>query len=95
MDGLAGEHAQAAAAAWLDELAHQRRASPLTLESYRHDLGALLGLAGAASLDTLKHHDIRRFVAQLHARGLSGRSLARVLSAWRGFFNWLAKHRGR
>ena len=40
--GLAGEHAKAAAAAWLDELAHQRRAKPLTLESYNHDLAALL-----------------------------------------------------
>lgn len=94
MDGLAGEEARTAAAAYLDELAHQRRASPLTLESYGHDLAALLALAGATSLDKLKHHDIRRFVAQLHARGLSGRSLARVLSAWRGFFNWLAKCRG-
>jgi tyrosine recombinase XerC subunit len=94
MPGLAGEAAKAAAATWLDELAHQRRVSRLTLEGYGHDLAALLDLAGAAPLDKLKHHDIRRFVAQLHARGLSGRSLARVLSAWRGFFNWLAKHRG-
>jgi len=94
MSELAGEEAKAAAAAWLDELAHQRRASPLTLEGYGHDLAALLALAGAAPLEKLKHHDIRRFVAQLHARGLSGRSLARVLSAWRGFFNWLAKRHG-
>ena len=94
MSGLAGDEAKAAVAAWLDELAHQRRVSPLTLESYGHDLASLLSLAGAAPLDKLKHHDIRRFVAQLHGRGLSGRSLARVLSAWRGFFNWLAKHHG-
>jgi integrase/recombinase XerC len=94
LSGLTGEDAKAAAAAWLDELAHQRRVSPLTLEGYSHDLAALLALAGAASLDKLKHHDIRRFVAQLHGRGLSGRSLARVLSAWRGFFNWLARGHG-
>ena len=37
---------------------------------------------------------IRRFVAQLHARGLSPRSLASLLSAWRGFFRWLARHKG-
>jgi integrase/recombinase XerC len=33
-------------------------------------------------------------VAQLHARGLSGRTLATMISGWRGFFNWLVKHRG-
>ena len=37
---------------------------------------------------------IRRHVAQLHARGLDGRSLARMLSAWRGFFNYLARDHG-
>ncbi|MCB1891540.1 MAG: site-specific integrase, partial [Rhodocyclaceae bacterium] len=94
MGGLTGEEAKAAVAAYLDELAHQRRASPLTLEGYGHDLAALLALAGDVALEKLKQHDIRRFVAQLHGRGLSGRSLARVLSAWRGFFNWLARHRG-
>ena len=36
-------------------------------------------------------HQIRRFVAQLHAQGLSGRSLGRMLSAWRGFFAWLGQ----
>ena len=33
-------------------------------------------------------------VAALHARGLSGRSLARMLSAWRGFYRYLAEHHG-
>jgi integrase/recombinase XerC len=42
---------------------------------------------------SLTTHDIRRFVATLHGRGLSPRSLARVLSAWRGWFGWLARHR--
>lgn len=94
MAALAGEGAQAAAAAWLDELADQRRASALTLESYRRDIRSLLSLAGAGDLATINHHDIRRFIAQLHGRGRSGRSLSRSLSAWRNFFAWLAKHRG-
>lgn len=34
---------------------------------------------------------IRRCASQLHARGLSARSIARKLSAWRGFFDWLAE----
>src|SRR5438093_1481961 len=31
---------------------------------------------------------LRRFLAALHARGLSGRSLARVLSGWRAFYRF-------
>jgi integrase/recombinase XerC len=30
----------------------------------------------------------------LHGKGLSPRTLALVLSAWRGWFNWLVRHRG-
>ena len=37
---------------------------------------------------------MRRFAAQLHARGLAPRSLASLLSAWRGLYRWLARHRG-
>ena len=37
---------------------------------------------------------MRRYVAQFHARGLDGRTLARMLSAWRGFFNYLARNHG-
>jgi len=91
---LAGDPARGAAASYLDELRHQRRLSPLTVDAYRRDLDALLSLAGARALDALGGHDIRRFVAQLHSRGLSGRSIARTLSAWRGFYRWLARHRG-
>jgi integrase/recombinase XerC len=35
--------------------------------------------------------DIRRFIASLHAKGAAPRSLARVLSSWRGFFAWLQR----
>jgi integrase/recombinase XerC len=77
--------------AWLAELAGQRRQSAHTIAAYRRDLALLVELAGNANtpFSTLQAHHIRRFVAQLHARGLAGRSLARVLSAWRGFYRWL------
>lgn len=80
--------------AWLAELAGQRRQSAHTISAYRRDLALLvelLELAGAQSFASLQVHHIRRFVAQLHARGLAGRSLARVLSAWRGFYRWLSR----
>ena len=82
-------NAPALADAWLAVLAEQRRQSPHTIAAYRRDLRRLCELAGDTALDSLHSHHIRRFVAQLHAGGLSGRSLARLLSAWRGFFAWL------
>ena len=84
-------HAATAVAAYLAELAEQRRLSPHTVSSYRRDLARLLNLAGDIPLAESQVHHIRRFAAQLHGQGLSGRSLARLLSAWRGFFNWLGR----
>ncbi len=75
--------------AWLAELAGQRRQSAHTIAAYRRDLALLVELAGETPLAELQSHNIRRFLAQLHGRGLSGRTLARVLSAWRGFYRWL------
>ena len=83
--------AATAVAAYLAELAEQRRLSPHTVSNYRRDLARLLNLAGEIPLAELQVHHIRRFAAQLHGQGLSGRSLARLLSAWRGFFNWLGR----
>jgi len=77
---------------YLAELAEQRRQSPHTISNYRRDLARLLALAGDGGTGGLQVQQIRRFVAQLHARGLSGRSLARMLSAWRGYFAWLGQH---
>lgn len=81
-------------AGYLAHLSHERRLSNLTRENYARDVGILLALAAGVSLDQLKIHHVRRFVAQLHARGLSGKSLARMLSAWRGFYRYLARDHG-
>ena len=82
-------------AAYLDELSLQRRQSPHTVSNYQRDLATLIRLVGElpGSPDplTLESHHIRRFVGLLHARGLGGRSLARTLSAWRGFYRWLGR----
>jgi integrase/recombinase XerC len=44
------------------------------------------------ALASLKSVDIKRMIAMLHSRGLNETSIARVLSAWRGFFNYLIHH---
>jgi integrase/recombinase XerC len=78
-------------AAYLQCLAVERRLSAHTVKHYGRDLAALRRLAGDTALTTLHAHHVRRFAARLHAQGLSGKSIARVLSAWRGFFGWLAE----
>ena len=79
---------------YLDSLRDQRRLSPATLSNYSRALGLLLELSKDISLEKLEPSQIRRFVAQLHGRGLAPRTLALVLSAWRGCFRWLVRHRG-
>jgi integrase/recombinase XerC len=59
-----------------------------TREAYLRDVGVLKALAGEAALTTLSPAMLRRFLAALHARGLSGRSLARMLSGWRAFYRF-------
>lgn len=81
----------AAVDAWLAELSDQRRLAAHTLSNYRRDLGKLLVDVGALPFDQVHGHHVRRFIAQRHGQGLSGRSLARLLSAWRGFFGWLGE----
>jgi integrase/recombinase XerC len=75
---------------YLHALKHQRRLSPATLRNYGH----ALGLLRETSLEDLDAAQIRRMVARLHAGGLSPRTLALILSAWRGYFRWLVRHRG-
>ena len=81
-------------ARYLSQLATQRQLSPHTIAAYGRDLAelaALLGIAEPAWQD-VQHADIRRITSKLHAQSLSARSIARKLSSWRGFFNWLAQH---
>lgn len=81
------------AADYLAALKHQRRLAAATLENYRRALALLLELH-PQPLATLEPAQVRRAVALLHAKGLSPRTLALILSAWRGWFRWLARHRG-
>ncbi len=75
---------------YLSYLAHERRLAPLTVRHYGRDLALLEALAAEDDvvLDKLAQADIRRFLARLNSRGLNPRSLARVLSGWRGFFSY-------
>ena len=78
---------------YLGALRDQRRLSKATLANYARAIDLLLDLLKAAPLRSLDAAQVRRFASVLHARGLSPRTLALILSAWRGCFRWLVKHR--
>jgi integrase/recombinase XerC len=59
-----------------------------TRNAYLRDVATLKTLAGETPLAGLSPADLRRFLATLHGRGISGRSLARMLSGWRAFFRF-------
>ncbi|HEY8354658.1 MAG TPA: tyrosine recombinase XerC [Methylophilaceae bacterium] len=79
---------------YLGHLAHERALSPLTRENYARDIRRLLQMADGTELAELTSSDIRRFSASLHGKGIGGKSIARMLSAWRGFFDYLISRHG-
>lgn len=81
--------------AYLDHLRVERRLADHTLESYARDLRSLATFA-ASSGDAVESLDRRRleaFVGQQRARGLSPRSVARLVAALRGFYRFLVLER--
>ncbi|MDP1523902.1 MAG: tyrosine recombinase XerC [Methylotenera sp.] len=79
---------------YLQHLTFERGLSALTLKNYARDIKLLESLAEETTLDLVKNTQIRRYIATLHSRGLSGKTIARALSAWRGFYDYLIHHKG-
>jgi integrase/recombinase XerC len=74
---------------YLKFLNFERGLSPLTRENYARDIQQLFKLSNGTALNDLQSTDIRHYIASLHSKGLGGKSIARLLSSWRGFFNYL------
>jgi len=79
---------------YLQHLTFERGLSTLTLQSYARDIKLLKSLLENTPLDQVQNTQIRRFIATLHSRGRSGKTIARALSAWRGFYDYLIHHKG-
>jgi integrase/recombinase XerC len=79
---------------WLQHLETARRYSVNTLSAYRRDLLQLMSLAGGLPLADISSGHVRRYLAQLHSRGMGPRTLARMLASWRGFYQWWAPQVG-
>lgn len=76
---------------YLNFLNYERGLSPLTRENYARDIRQLIALSDGTTLNTLQNTHIRRYIASLHSKGLGGKSIARMLSSWRGFFDFLVQ----
>lgn len=78
---------------YLEHVRVERRLAERTVALYTLDLIKLAEYAQSASVELLKVQTshIRRWVAQMHSGGRSGRGIALILSGWRGFYVWLGR----
>ncbi|MCE1191194.1 MAG: tyrosine recombinase XerC [Acidovorax sp.] len=78
---------------YLEHVRVEKRLAARTLTLYTLDLQRLAQFAAGVNLPLLQltSAHIRRFVAQMHSAGRSGRGIALVLSGWRGFFTWAGR----
>ena len=78
---------------YLDHVRFEKRLAERTVTLYTLDLEKLAGHAGQAgvALQDVQPSHIRRWVAQMHSNGRSGRGIALILSGWRGFYSWLGR----
>src|SRR6185503_5076901 len=81
--------------AYLDHLRVERRLADHTLESYARDLRSLATFAATSgtAVESLDRRRLEAFVGQQRARGLSPRSVARLVAALRGFYRFLVLER--
>ena len=79
--------------AFIDHLAFERRLASRSLALYSSALQRLQLSANVArvALRSAQVHDVRGWTAQLRNQGLAPRSIALVLSAWRGLYGWWAR----
>jgi integrase/recombinase XerC len=77
----------------LTHLRVERRLAERTLAMYGEAFGRLRTLATEqpVGLRAVQVHHVRRWAAKLHAQGLAPRSIAIILSAWRGLYRWLGR----
>ena len=82
---------------YLHELHVLRQLSAHTLKAYGMDLSDLQSFAQEDSVDLLKvtNAHVRRWAGRLHSKDKSSRSIARALSAWRGWYDWLTEKNAR
>ena len=87
---------------WLEVTAALKGAGPKTIDAYQRDLSGFLGFlashfnepASQNRLLAVTITDMRAYMAHERRRGIAPRSLARSLSAIKGFYRYLARETG-
>jgi integrase/recombinase XerC len=81
---------------YLRELHVVRQVSQHTIAAYTKDLDYLLARLDEQGLELadVTSDQVRSWVVKLHSQGQASRSIARMLSAWRGFYLWLGNQKG-
>ena len=78
---------------YLEYVRVEKRLAARTVELYALDLLKLKENAAKipVALTEVRNAHIRRWVAQMHSGGRSGRGIALIMSGWRGFYVWLGR----
>lgn len=79
---------------FLEHLSTQRRLAANTVTAYGQDLTKFAAFIERQGIETLRRvsvHEIRAYIAELHRRGTSPRSIQRALSAIRTLFDYLER----
>ncbi len=74
---------------YLEYIQFEKRLSVLTIKNYHQDILLLQKQWPNKKFNAYTNRDVRQSVSILHQKGLNGKSLSRVLSSWRGFFDFL------
>ncbi len=77
---------------FLQYIASEKQLSSRTVSSYQQALQSFVEFSDHShyvECDQIGHHDVRRYMAQLHRKGLSTKSIAQKMSALRSFYDYL------
>jgi len=75
--------------AYTEYITFEKRLSKNTIKNYLKDIFKLEELNNQGPLNKIEIDDIRKNISSLHSKGLNGKSLSRMLSSWRGFYEFL------